>query len=195
MIEYYLSLNSPWSFLGGARLHALAQETGQTVDVRPVDAGQIFPQSGGLPLPKRAPQRQAYRLVDLDRWRKYLGVELILEPQNFPSNEAQAVRLVVAAGLEGHDALALANAFGGCIWIEDRSFADPDVQADVVGKCGLDFASLSERASGTDVDDAMARFNQDAIENQVFGMPTYIFEGELFWGQDRLDFLGRAVRG
>ncbi|MEM7404193.1 MAG: 2-hydroxychromene-2-carboxylate isomerase [Pseudomonadota bacterium] len=195
MIEYYLSLNSPWTFLGGARLHGIAQAAGLTVDVRPIDAGQVFPVSGGLPLPKRAPQRQAYRLMDLDRWRRFLDIPLILEPEHFPSAEGEAARLVVAAALEGHDALALATAFGQCIWVEDRSFAEPAVQADVLSAHGLDFGQLSERAGAEDVTATLERYTEEAIQKQVFGMPSYIFQGELFWGQDRLDFLERAVNG
>lgn len=195
MIEYYLSLNSPWTFLGGARLQAIAEAASVRVDVRPVDAGQVFPVSGGLPLPKRAPQRQAYRLMDLDRWRRFLDIPLILEPEHFPSPEGEAARLVVAATLEGHDALSLATAFGQCIWVEDRSFAEPDVQADVLARHGLDFPALSERARADDVTATLERYTREAIEKQVFGMPSYLYQGELFWGQDRLDFLARAVNG
>lgn len=192
-IDYYLSLNSPWSFLGGARLHALARRYDLQVSVMPVDAGQVFPVSGGVPVTKRAPQRQAYRLLELDRWRKFLDVPLILEPDNFPSPEAQPARLVVAASLEGADALALANAFGHAIWVDDHNFSEEAVQRAVVERVGLDFAALTERANSSEVTTLMDTYTQQAIAQQIFGMPSYVFDGELFWGQDRLDFLERAV--
>tara|TARA_Y100001934_G_scaffold283385_1_gene402702 strand:- start:1212 stop:1874 length:663 start_codon:yes stop_codon:yes gene_type:complete len=192
-IEYYLSLNSPWSFLGGARLHDIATQSGIKVDVRPVDAGQVFPVSGGLPLPKRAPQRQAYRLLDLDRWRKHLDIPLILDPENFPSDESQAARLVCAAGLQGGDALALATRFGESIWVHDESFADADVRARCVSGVGLDFDALNALAASDEVTQKLKSFTDEAIAKQVFGMPTYIYDGEMFWGQDRIDFLQRAV--
>ena len=192
-IEYYLSLNSPWSFLGGARLHALAHRYGVAVEVRPVDAGQVFPVSGGVPVTKRAPQRQAYRLLELDRWRKFLDVPLILEPSRFPNTEGPAARLVIAAGLSGLDSLAHANAFGHALWVEDRAFADADVRADVVRSLDMDFAALEKMAASEEVTATLQRYTDEAIEKQVFGMPTYLYDGEMFWGQDRVDFLGRAL--
>ena len=192
-LDYYLSLNSPWSFLGGARLHALARRFDVQVTVMPIDAGKVFPVSGGVPVPKRAPQRQAYRLLELDRWRKFLDVPLILEPQNFPSSEAGPARLVVAAGMLGHDALALANAFGHAIWVDDRNFAEEAVQRDVLASVGLDFAAVHSAAESEEVSTLLVSHTDQAIAQQIFGMPSYVFDGELFWGQDRLDFLERAM--
>jgi 2-hydroxychromene-2-carboxylate isomerase len=192
-IDYYLSLNSPWSFLGGARLHALAARYGVSVNVCPIDASQVFPLSGGVPVTKRAPQRQAYRLLELDRWRKFLDIPLILQPSNFPNAEAEAARLVAAAGLLGLDALALANAFGHALWVEDKAFAEADVRADVMAGLSFDVAALEARAVQAEVTDTLAQFTAQAIERQVFGMPTYVFQGEMFWGQDRVDFLQRAL--
>ena len=87
-IDYYASLNSPWTHLGAARIEALAAKHGASLRIHPVDFGTIFPASGGLPLPKRAPQRQAYRLMELRRWRDFLGVPINVEPKHFPSSEA-----------------------------------------------------------------------------------------------------------
>ena len=100
-IDYYLSLNSPWTYLGGPRLAAIAKRHGAQVRVKPVNFGTIFPQTGGLPLPKRAPARQAYRLMELERWRRFLDMPLTLHPRHFPSPAAKAAGLVVAAGAEG----------------------------------------------------------------------------------------------
>src|SRR5690606_34837618 len=95
-IDYYLSHNSPWAYLGSARFAAIAARAGAEVNIRPVDFSRIFPQSGGLPLPKRAPQRQAYRLVELARWRDHLKVPLTLHPKAFPSPEGTRVGMVLA---------------------------------------------------------------------------------------------------
>ena len=192
-LDYYLSLNSPWSFLGGRRLHALAKKHDIEVTVMPVDAGQVFPVSGGVPVTKRAPQRQAYRLLELDRWRKFLDIPLILEPDNFPSPESQPAKLVVAATLEGDDALALANAFGHAIWVDDTDFSQESVQRAVVTAAGQDYDALAARADSPEVATLLDNYTAQAISQQIFGMPSYVFDGELFWGQDRLDFLERAL--
>ena len=194
VVTYYLSVNSPWTFLGGARLHAVAKKYGVSVDVRPVDATKLFPVSGGLPVPKRAPQRQAYRFAELDRWRRFLDIKMILEPQHFPAPERIPSGMVVAAQSMGGDALALATAFGHALWVDDQDFSQRDVQLRVAESLGFDGAQLIDAATSTETLEALDGCTQSAIEAQVFGMPTYVFRGELFWGQDRLDFLERAIQ-
>ncbi len=83
-VDYYVSLNSPWTYLGSKRFEAIAAKHKADVTIWPVDFGSVFAVSGGLPLPKRAPQRQAYRMMELKRWRDHLGVKTTLEPKFFP---------------------------------------------------------------------------------------------------------------
>ncbi|MFQ5958953.1 MAG: 2-hydroxychromene-2-carboxylate isomerase [Alphaproteobacteria bacterium] len=193
IIDYYYALASPWTYLGGPRLDRIAAEHGARVNFRPVDLGKVFPVSGGLPLPKRAPQRQAYRLVELARWRDHLGMALNLEPAFFPVNEARAARMVVAARRAGMDAGRLTNAILRAVWAEERNIADADTLAAIAGENGLDGDALLAAADTGAVADEYAADTAEAIERGVFGAPTYIYEGELFWGQDRLDFLERAL--
>ncbi len=106
-IDYYASLNSPWTHLGAARIEALAAKYGASMRIYPVDFGTIFPASGGLPLPKRAPQRQAYRMMELRRWRDFLGVPINTEPKFFPSSEALTSSCVIALRETQGDAPAI----------------------------------------------------------------------------------------
>src|SRR5689334_25418302 len=82
-VDYYVSLNSLWTYLGSKRFEDIARKHHAHVTIWPVDFGSVFAVSGGLPLPKRAPQRQAYRMMELKRWRDQLGVKLNLEPKLF----------------------------------------------------------------------------------------------------------------
>jgi carboxymethylenebutenolidase len=162
--------------------------------VKPVDYGRIFPVSGGLPLSKRAQQRQAYRLVELARWRDHLGVPLTVQPKFFPYDSSLASRLIIAADSRGSGAaLRLAGAILKACWAEERNMADEDELATVVREQGLEPRGLMAPAKS---DDAQARYDKltaEAIELQVFGAPTYVYNKELFWGQDRLEFLERAL--
>ncbi len=200
LIDYYFSPMSPWTYLGHERFAALARRHGAAIDVKPVDYGKIFPTSGGLPLAKRAPQRQKYRLAELKRWREYLGLPLTVEPKYFPYDTALAARSILAAkmtssGASGGEAAAmrLTGALLRATWVEERDMADPAQLAAVLREQGLDADALLASAGSPQIDAEYQRLTQEAIERDVFGAPTYAYGGELFWGQDRLDLLERAL--
>ncbi len=168
--------------------------TARSVRVVPMDLGKVFPVSGGLPLAKRAPQRQAYRLVELARWRDYLGLPLNLQPKFGAAPADAALRSVVAAKESGEvQALALAGALLRARWAEERDIADAATLAAIVRACGLDADRIAARAGSPEVEAAFDASTQEAIDRQVFGAPTYVYRDALYWGQDRLDFLDRAL--
>ncbi len=193
-VDYYLSLNSPWTYLGHRRFANLVESHGLDVRVHPVDfARVIFPATGGLPVGKRSPQRQAYRLVELERWRKYLDVELNIHPKFWPADETLGAGMVLAAG--STDAVSLAGAILRAVWAEDRDIADRNTLLAIAGECNLDAEGLMTMAELDTVAQQRVTESEEAIERGVFGAPTYLFKGEPFWGQDRLDFLERAIKG
>ena len=194
-VDYYVSLNSPWTYLGSKRFEAIASKHGADVTIWPVDFGSVFAVSGGLPLAKRAPQRQAYRLVELGRWSKHLGLPLNLQPRHFPVPPALASKWILAAlsqqGASG--ALKLTGALLRAVWAEERNIAEADTLAAIASEQGFDPKSLAERAAAAEIGERSDALTQEAIDRQVFGAPTYIYRDEPFWGQDRLDFLDRAL--
>jgi 2-hydroxychromene-2-carboxylate isomerase len=195
-IDYYLAPQSPWTYLGHERLVRIARERGAGVRVLPMDLGQIFPVSGGLPLPKRAPQRQAYRLVELKRFSEVLALPLNLHPKFFPVAGDDAARLIIGvAQQDGQDAaLGLAGRVLTAVWVEERNIADAATLAALLAEAGLPAARLAQ-AGQPEVQAAYAANTQSAIDIGVFGSPSYVIDGEIFWGQDRLDLLERKLRG
>lgn len=192
-IDYHFSLISPFTYLGHQRFEALAKGHQATVNYKPSDLGKIFPVSGGLPLAKRAPQRLAYRIMELKRWRVFLDIPLNLSPKFFPVPEIDAARVVTAAILEGSDPGGLIFGFLKGVWIEERDISDEKTIIKILGENGFDPASLWGNRKAPEISEALEKYTEDAIEKGVFGAPTWIYEGELFWGQDRLDFLVRAL--
>jgi carboxymethylenebutenolidase len=194
VVDYYFFANSPYAYLGHRRFGAIARAAGATVRVRPVDAAKIFPISGGLPLAKRAPQRQAYRLVELRRWRDHLGIALNLQPRFFPVATDAASRLIVAADeLAPGASFDLAGRVLAAVWAEERDIADEPTLVAIANEAGLAGPMLLARSKTDEIQARYEANTQEAIERQVFGAPTYIYRGEPFWGQDRLDFLERAL--
>ena len=194
-VDYYFAPQSPWTYLGHDRFAQLTRAVRATVRVLPVDFGRIFPLSGGLPLGKRAPQRQAYRLVDLRRFSEQLKLPLNLHPRFFPVSSDDAARLITAVDLkDGSDAaMALTGAVLGAVWVQERDIADADVLGQLLADCGLAGSRLDD-ARGPEIDARYQAHTQEAIDRGVFGAPTYVVDGELFWGQDRLDFVQRRLQ-
>lgn len=194
IIHYYLVPKSPWTYLGHDRLMAIAQRHGAQVQPRPVAlAEKIFQVSGGLPLPKRPPQRQAYRLVELQRWSDYLKLPLNLHPRFFPVDDSTASRMIILASQTEGDPAGnrLAGAFLRAVWAQELNLAVPQVLIRLANEQQLDGQALyqqNEQMQAT-FDD----YTQQAIDQQVFGAPWYVYNGQPFWGQDRLDFLDRAL--
>jgi 2-hydroxychromene-2-carboxylate isomerase len=194
-VDYYFAPQSPWTYLGHSRFAQMAHAAQASVRVLPVDLGRIFPLSGGLPLGKRAPQRQAYRLVDLQRFSEHLKMPLNLHPRFFPVNGDDAARLITAIELkDGADAaMAVSGAVLGAVWVQERDIADGEVLAQLLAECGLPAARLDD-ARNPAIDARYQEHTQEAIDLGVFGAPTYVMAGELFWGQDRLDFVQQRLQ-
>ena len=195
VVDYYLAPQSPWAYLGHARFAALASAAGAQVRLRPFDlGGKVFPVSGGLPLGQRAPQRQAYRLVELRRFAEHLGLPLNLHPTFFPVATDDAARLIIA--VDQHDgteaAMALAGAVLRAVWVDERNIADAADLAALLAAQQLP----SQRLAESKVAEVQVRYESEsrrAVDAGVFGAPSYVVEGEIFWGQDRLDFLARRL--
>ncbi|MGZ8253961.1 MAG: DsbA family protein [Burkholderiaceae bacterium] len=195
VVDYFMTPVSPWTYLGHGRFRAICAQHGAQVHLRVMDLGKVFPASGGVPLKDRAPQRRAYRLVELRRWRDFLGIPLTVEPKFFPV-PAEAPATAVLAVLERHgteSALDVAGDLMRAIWAEELNLADPATLVDVLTKRGLDATALLAHARSAEVAARYIQNSQEAIARGAFGSPTYVYQDELFWGQDRLDFLERAL--
>ncbi len=192
-VSYYMTPSSPWSYLGSKLFSGMAEKAGAEVTVYAVDFGTIFPATGGLPLPKRSPERQAYRLQELARWKRRRNAPMHLQPVNFPATRPTAALAIVAAREAGHDAFGLSSALLAALWEDDRNIDDPDIVASVCEACGLPAAAIMEAAGGSDIADRFAADTREAIERGVFGAPSWLIGGELFWGQDRLDFVAEKL--
>jgi 2-hydroxychromene-2-carboxylate isomerase len=195
IVDYYMATVSPWTYLGHARFREICARHGAQIHLRVMDLGKVFPASGGLPLKDRPPQRRAYRLMELKRWREHLGVSLNVEPKFFPS-PAEPSATALLAVLERHgveQALDFAGDFMRALWVEERNIAEAQTLTDILTARGLDAAALLAQARSAEIAARYIQQSQEAIARGVFGSPTYVYRDELFWGQDRLDFVDRAL--
>lgn len=194
-VDYYASLNSPWTHLGAARIEAMCAQHGASLHIWPVDFGTIFAASGGLPLPKRSPQRQAYRLQELPRWRDFLGIPIVIKPAAFPTSEALSSACVIAIReTMGHwPAIRLAHRVLKALWEEEVNPGDEATLARLIAEVGLDAKAVLALVADPKWADMRTENTQAALDRGVFGAPSYVIGEEIFWGQDRLDFVERRL--
>lgn len=191
-IDYYFTTLSPWAYLAGTRLEAIAARHGASITYRPMDIGQVFARTGGKPLSERPPARQAYRLQELARWSAHLGLPLNLQPAYFPTNAAPSSYAIIAAqNAGGGDLGGLVHGVLRAVWAENRNIAEDEVIRDLLGSHGFDPA-LADKGLFTGAE-TYGRNTEQAVQTGVFGAPFYIVGEEKFWGQDRLEFLDRHL--
>jgi 2-hydroxychromene-2-carboxylate isomerase len=193
-IDYYFTLASPWAFLGHKPFLDIARQHGVTIHYRPVDLGEVFPHTGGLPLPKRHPARQKYRILELQRWREARGVALKINPKHWPFAAGTANRTIIAVAQSGADPGAYTQrAFEG-VWVRDEDLSQDATLVALLGECGFDGAKILAAAKSDAVGAIYAKSAEDAVAGNIIGSPCYVLDGEVFWGQDRLMLLESALK-
>jgi 2-hydroxychromene-2-carboxylate isomerase len=191
-IDYYFSMPSPWAFLGFERFHAIARRHGATIAYRPVNLGEVFGETGGLPLGKRHPARQAYRMIELQRWRDASGIPFALKPKGFPFDAGPADRITIALLEAGRSPESYLLAAHRAVWIDELDLSSPAVLAGILTRTGHP-PDMVEVANSEEIRKQYEENRNRAIAGQVIGSPCYVLDGEVFWGQDRLDLLEAAL--
>lgn len=192
-IDYFFTVISPWTWLGHRQLMEIAARHGKRVNFRPVSLSGVWEFSGAAPLAKRTPTRQRYRLIELQRYSQLRGVALNLKPKHFPVNPTLADRAIVALVQAGQNPAEFAFAAGETVWSHEGDISDADVLAGLLTNLGFDASETLEAARSEASEQGLAQNTQAAIAADAMGAPTYVYRGEPFWGQDRLDMLDRMI--
>ena len=193
-IDYYFSIQSPWAYIGHALFQDLAAAHQLKVDYKPVLLINVFSETGGLPLAKRHPARQRYRMMELQRWRDKRGLKFNLKPQFFPGDPRLADGVAVAATVAGlNPEPFMRRAFAG-LWEQELNLADPATVTKLADESGLPGEKLVAQAASDEISAAYEQNRQDAIAAGLFGSPCWVLDGEVFWGQDRIELLADALK-
>src|SRR5688572_22862759 len=198
-LSCYYSLSSPWAYFGGPKLQDIVRRHRAKLVLKPFDFQEVVPRTGGVPLRTRPEPRRTYHALELERWRRHLGMPLNLVPKHYPQDGRPAGWnkppgwMVIAAQARGLDAPLLSHALLRALWAEERNTADPAVRIAVANENGMPGQELQSSETDPKVQQLYKTYSEEAERLGVFGAPTYVLNGERFWGQDRLEFLDRAL--
>ena len=191
-VDYYFFLLSPWSYLGIQKFNAIVKKNNVTVNYKPIDVMKTFSTMGGTPPAKRHESRQKLRLDELQRWSSFLNVPINLHPAHWPTDQTLAAKMVIVAGKSSNAGVLVDNILSA-VWNEEKNISDRNTLIEIANNSSLDGDKIADQASIDTIQSEYDEITDEAHAKNVFGSPTYIYNDELFWGQDRLDFLDRAL--
>ncbi|MBE7940612.1 MULTISPECIES: 2-hydroxychromene-2-carboxylate isomerase [Ramlibacter] len=191
-VDFCFDVGSPAAYLAWTQLPRLARETGATVNRIPILLGGVF-QATGNQSPMMVPAKGRYMMEDFQRHAARYGVPFKHNP-HFPINTLLLMR--GATGLALRDPARLepyVDAVLRAIWVDGENMNDAQVVGRVLGQAGFDAQALVALAQEADVKDALKQATQRAIERGMFGAPTFFVGDQMFWGQDRIEFVKEAL--
>lgn len=193
-IDFYFSFVSLYTYIGYDAFQDLVNRYNLEVSYKPIDLHAVFSAGGGLPVSKRPPQRQAYRFVEMQRWRLGRNIPLVLKPKHHPSDPVIGHRMLLAALKEGSDVRQFVGNALKILWVNDLDIQDPKVMVQVANQSGLKGDELLEKSKDPAIQVDIDNLTQEAVKRQVFGTPFFFYRDEPFWGQDRLEMLEDMIR-
>jgi 2-hydroxychromene-2-carboxylate isomerase len=192
-IEYFVSFVSLWSYIGSHIFNDMAKRLNARVEFKPINLYAIFKAGGGKPVRERPMPRQAYRLIEMRRWRDQHQIPLVLWPKFYPADPSLGHRMLLVASGDGRDVSAFVHAGLKAVWADELNIADADTLVKLANANGLDGAHMLAHANDPAVKAREDALTKEGIERQLFGAPFYFYRGEPFWGQDRLEQLEHAI--
>lgn len=194
-IEYFYSTHSAFAYLGAPRLMEICRDYDCTLIHRPINLSPVVEYAGGLPFAQRTQAHVDYFFGrEIERWAAFRGLPII---NHRPTHHDNALNLssgmLIAAEQQGHSINHLSFALLRAHWRDDINLADQSALAAVASETGLDPVPLFDRALSKDVQQVFENNTKIAMDRQIFGSPTYFLDGDMFYGQDRLELLAHAL--
>jgi len=192
-VEFYFDVGSPAAYLAWTQLPQIVRDTRTEIEYRPFLLGGVF-QATGNKSPMEVPAKGQYMVDDLQRFARRYGVPFAHNP-HFPINTLTLMRMALGLQLrEPARMVPFVDAVYRAIWVDGRNMNDPATVAGVLKEAGFDPEKLLALASDPAVKDDLKAATQEAVARGVFGAPTFFVSNEMFWGQDRLDFVKEALQ-
>ena len=191
-VDFYFDVGSPAAYLAWRRLPRICEEAGATIVYKPMLLGGVF-QAAANQSPMNIPAKGRYIMVDLERFARRDRIPFSQNP-HFPINTLMLMR--GATGMQMRDQARMVpyvDAVYRAIWIEGKNMNDPGVVAGVLQQAGFDPAALLAMTNDPEVKERLKAATQEAVARGVFGAPTFFVGAQMYWGQDRLDFVKEAL--
>jgi 2-hydroxychromene-2-carboxylate isomerase len=188
-LDFWFDYSCPYAYLAATQVAALAKRTAAELVYKPMLLGGVFRAVGTSQrlFAELSPQKAAHNALDMQRWADLFGVRLTM-PAAHPFRTVEALRATLLTGIDPR----VVDGFYRAYWVEGRGPSEEATMRDVLGAAGHDASAILARLD--EVKDDLRRRTDQAIALGIFGAPAFVVGGELFWGQDRIEFVEKALR-
>ena len=194
-ILYFYSVVSPWSYLGIKRLKEISKKYSAQIIEKPIDlVGKVFVATGGTPVPQRHISRQNYRLLELKRWGEFLNIKINQRPKFFPPKDPHLPALFCLASIDMGINMDFSSKVLEHLWVKENDISNIDTLKLIADDLKISFEELSKLATSDKIKKIYEANTQEAINMNIFGVPSYVYNNEIFWGQDRLELLEYSLK-
>jgi len=194
-ILYFYSVVSPWSYLGIKRLNEISKKYSAQIIEKPIDlVGKVFVATGGTPVPQRHISRQNYRLLELKRWGDFLNIKINQKPKFFPPKDPHLPALFCLASIDMGINMDFSSKVLEHLWVKENDISNIDTLKLIADDLKISFEELNKLATSDKIKKIYEANTQEAINMNIFGVPSYIYNNEIFWGQDRLELLEYSLK-
>ncbi|GBL34178.1 MAG: 2-hydroxychromene-2-carboxylate isomerase [Candidatus Fonsibacter ubiquis] len=194
-ILYFYSVASPWSYLGIKRLKEISKKYSAQIIEKPIDlVGKVFVATGGTPVPQRHISRQNYRLLELKRWGEFLNIKINQKPKFFPPKDPHLPALFCLASIDMGINMDFSSKVLEHLWVKENDISNIDTLKLIADDLKISFEELSKLATSDKIKKIYEANTQEAINMNIFGVPSYVYNNEIFWGQDRLELLEYSLK-
>jgi len=190
-LDFYFDVGSPTAYLAWTQMPKLIEETGGSVNYKPILLGGVFKASGNA-TPVSVPAKGKWMMGDLSLWAKKYNVPMKMNSK-FPVNTLYLQRGLLAYR-DHAKFVTLGDAIFDAMWVSDKDMTDMETVADIVSSAGIDSAEFGEKINDPDVKQGLINATEEAVNNGLFGAPSFIIDGQLFFGQDRMEFVKEALK-
>lgn len=196
MIEYFYTAHSAFAYLGSARFMEIAREAGRRIDHRPIELGKVVAAGGAGSTRERSTAHRAYYFGrEIERWAEERDAPVIgRSPTHHLKDMTLPNGMLIAGLLQEVDIDRLAHRLLEAHWRDDADIADPETLDALGNEIGLDPRPLLDAAMSPEVQTVYQNNIEEAIRRSVFGSPTYFIDGDMFYGQDHLEMVERALK-
>ena len=198
-VIFYMVAASPWSYFSFPRLTSIINSYNININIKPIDLFKIFKEQGIKLVSERPKAIQINRINELKRWKKFLNIDMNIEPKFFPVNPLQSSKLILAASINELEekkpkTFKLSKRLAEAVWVKDEDIANEDTLVSIANDCGFNGIQLYSESNEKKIISLLEKNTSEALEKNIFGVPSFIYDNEIYWGQDRIDFLERHIK-